>query len=135
MTYTSHDGKTFAFNDHVCAEMVSGPIERRTGRLVQVRKGVGAFGSDIYFLRLRDGALKTFENVLLRKTDDRQFEHAFYIQNDREPPIITNQDIDPADSIEASYTISGEWPAKGFIIDKPNQPPSPVQSFAMQIRG
>lgn len=39
-----HNGRQFSFNDHVVMELTFQPIEKCTGRLVQVRKGVGALG-------------------------------------------------------------------------------------------
>lgn len=87
--YTAYNGKSFRFNDHVCVEMLFGvPDEERTGRLVQVRKGCGQFGSDLYFIRLRDESLMTFENAMIRKVDDTEFEdirtHASQRQNKQE---------------------------------------------------
>lgn len=134
MKYTCSFGKTFEFNDHVCVEMLMGvPDEKRTGRLVQVRKGVGAFGSDIYFIRLRDGSLMTFENVQVRHVGDKQFENAFYISHGRQPPVIPEQPPDPIDSTDVVYSIRNEWPEVGFIIENPKQPESETQSFSIGI--
>lgn len=133
-TYLSLERRTFHFNDHVCVEGLLGqPDENRTGRLVQVRKGVGAFGSDVFFLRLRDGRLWTFSNALIRHVDDEQFVEAFYSSNGRRAPVIPDQAPYEGDSIEAIYTISNEWPEIGFIIEQPKQPASPTQSFSMII--
>lgn len=125
MTYS--DGqRSFSFNDHVCVEMLRGvPDERRTGRLVQVRKKCGQFGSDVYFIRLRDGSLMTFENVMIRRVDDSLFDRAFYICNDHIPPVIPYQAPDDDDSETAEYGIGGEWPETGFIVEKPSQPETP----------
>lgn len=123
----------FKFNDHVYVEMILGPIEKRSGRLVQIRRGVGAFGMDIYLIRLRDGSLCAFENVILRKVSDRQFEWNFYVSNGVEPPQIPEQPIDPRDHLEDEYFISEKWPEVGFIIENPKQPESDVQTFAMTI--
>jgi len=127
-------GKQFDFNDHVCIEMLFGvPDEKRTGRLVQVRKGVGAFGSDIFMLRLRDGSLMAFENALIRRADDRQFEDAFYRSNGKQPPVIPEQKLHEDDSEEVEYSIANKFPEKGFIVERPKQPASPKQSFTMMI--
>jgi hypothetical protein len=111
--YKSHDGTLFEFNDPVIAEFCFVSEKERSGRLVQVRQGVGQFGSDLYFLRRRDGSLMTFENAWLKH----------YAGN---IPVGIDQ---PGDT----YTIRGEWPESGFIIEKPKQPDSPVQSFSMII--
>jgi hypothetical protein len=126
-------GKEFRFNDHVCIEMLLGvPIEKRTGRLVQVRKGCGQFGSNIYFLRLRDGDLVTFENVLVRHVDDEQFVDAFYRRNGQAAPVIPEQALYDGDSVAATYSIGGKWPETGFIVDAPKQPETPG-CFSMTI--
>jgi hypothetical protein len=90
---------------------------RRTdvvGRLVQVRVGCGAFGSDVFFLRMPDGGLQTFSNEWLRPT---------------------NADIpaDPADALDVTYTILGEWPEVGFVVEQPKQPKQ-GGSFTMLIK-
>ena len=132
--YVGHNGKEFSFNDHVVIEMLMGmPDEKRTGRLVQVRKKAGAFGSDIIFLRLRDGSCAAFENALMRHVGDKRFEDAFYRSNGKEPPIVPEQPIDPIDSTSEVYGIANKWPEVGFIIEKPKQPDSPKQSFSMII--
>lgn len=126
-------GKEFRFNDHVCVEMLVGvPIEKRTGRLVQVRRGCGQFGSCVYMLRLRDGSLATFENVIIRHVDDEQFVDAFYRLNEKEAPVIPDQSPAASDSETATYSIGGEWPEIGFIVDEPKQPETPG-SFTMMI--
>lgn len=126
-------GKEFRFNDHVCIECLLGvPDEKRTGRLVQVRKGCGQFGSNLYFVRLRDGSLKTFENAMIRHADDKQFEDAFYVANGRTPPVIPEQAINEDDTETVTYTIQHKWPETGFIIENPKQPETPG-SFAIMI--
>lgn len=127
--------KEFAFNDHVCIEMLMGvPDEKRTGRLVQVRKGVGSFGSDVYILRLRDGGLMTFENALMRHVNDWRFEDAFYGSNGNNPPVIPEQPTEESDSVDVEYTIFNRWPETGFLVERPNQPQSAKQSFGMMVQ-
>jgi hypothetical protein len=124
----------FAFNDHVCVEMLMGvPDEKRTGRLVQIRKGAGQFGTDVYLIRLRDGTLMSFENVMLRHVGDEGFEDAFYRSNGVIPPVIPDQPIYESDAEDAEYTLGNKWPETGFVIENPKQPDSDVQSFAMTI--
>ena len=131
--YTCIWGRKFAFNDHVCIEMLFGvPDEKRTGRLVQVRKGCGQFGTDIYILRLRHGGLASYENAMIRHANDKRFEDAFYRSNGNKPPIIPEQPINEADTTDAGYTIAEKWLETGFIIEQPNQPQTPG-SFSITI--
>lgn len=120
--YTTN-GKSFEHNAHVVIECLLGvPDERRIGRLVQVRKGVGAFGSDVLIIRLRDGSCATYENALIRAADDKRFEDAFYRSNGAIPPQIPEQPCNPIDTDSDEFTIAGEYPEVGFIIEKPKQP-------------
>jgi hypothetical protein len=131
--YTDHYGKELKHNDHVYVEMVVAPEEDRSGRLVQVRIGCGQFGSDMYFLRLRDGRLHTYENARIRHVDDPDFEEAFYRSNGCTPPVIPEQPLDGCDADPTEpYTIRGDYPEVGFIVHKPSQPQTPG-SFGMTI--
>ncbi len=132
-TYKDHTSAQFGFGDLLVAEMVMADDEKRVGRLVQVRKGVGAFGMDVYIMLLHDGSLQTFENVKLRRADDRQFVEAFYLSNGTTPPIVEDEDSYPRDEPNIEYTIAGKWPESGFVIADPKQPASEQQSFAMMI--
>ena len=118
-------GREFAFNDHVCMEMLRVPDEKRTGRLVQVRKGCGQFESDVYIVRLRDGSLSTFENVLMRPADDPQSEDAFYRSIGMTPPVIPPQPPHALDTVGVEYTIKHKYPETGFIVEHPSQPETP----------
>lgn len=134
-SYICPRGKTFEFNAHVVMECTPLPIEDRTGRLVQVRKGCGQFGSDVYFIRRRCGNLIRGENVMLRHVGDRAFEDAYYLHGmGCPPPEIPDQPIYEGDTPETEYTHGkGKYPETGFIIEHPAQPSSPVQSFALTI--
>lgn len=108
-------GRTFRFNDHVVIEMLLGvPDELRTGRLVQVRKNKGQFGSDILFVRCRDGSLRTFENCLVRHVGDTDFEESFYLLNDQKPPVVPDQPPSEDDSEKETYTIGKDYPETGL---------------------
>ena len=124
---------TLYFNDLVVVEMVFAEDDKRIGRLMQIRKGVGAFGSDLIFLRLHDGSLMTFENVGIRHADNKRVEDAFYRSNGREPPVIRPADEYKRDEENIEYTIVGKYPETGFIIESPKQPQSGQQSFGMVI--
>ena len=84
------------------------------GRLVQVRKGVGQFSSDQFFIRKPEGDLITVENVLLN-------------------PLDKDLPVDPSDYDGQEYTIGGEHPETGFIIESPEQPVSPSPAFGIAI--
>jgi len=131
--YKDHMSETFKFGDLVVVEMVMAPDEKRVGRLVQVRKGVGAFGMDMYIIRLHDGSYQTFDNVKLRKANDIEFENNFYRFNGRTPPEVKDEDSYPEDEPDLEYTIMGVWPETGFIVADPKQPNSETQSFSMVI--
>lgn len=134
-TYISPEKREFKFNDHVVVEMVFGLTDsQRSGRLVQIRKNVGAFGSDEYFIRNADGTLRRFENVMIRHVGDKKFEEAFYISNGSNPPNIPFQPINDLDTIKEAYSHgNNQFPEIGFIIETPNQPVSEKQSFTMMI--
>jgi len=131
--YEAH-GSAFEYNQHVVIECLLGvPDEKRIGRLVQVRKGVGAFGSDVLIIRLRDGSCATYENALIRRADDKRFEDAFYRSNGKTPPEIPEQPCNEADTGNDEFTIAGKFPETGFIIEKPKQPESARQSFMIAV--
>ena len=112
-------GRSFEFKDPVIAEGLIGySEEKRCGRLIQARKGVGAFGSDIFLIRRPDGQLATFENVMLL-------------------PYKGELAMDPCeeDDTETEYTINHEHPETGFVIEHPQQPESERQSFSMMVTG
>ena len=133
-TYPVGFGRDIRFNDHICVEGLIGvPDEKRTGRIVQIRRGIGAFGSDLFLVRLRDRSLASFHNVMIRMADDKAFEDAYYVSNGHTPPAIPAQPPHTSDSTAAEYTIGGEWPETGFIIGRPKQPHSPQQSFGMTV--
>lgn len=133
--YSTGAKAPFRFNDHVVIEMMlmGVPDEMRTGRLVQVRKGKGAWMSDVFFIRLRDGSLVTFENVLIRHVGDLEFEKAFYLSNGRTPPDAPPQPEFEGDSEDTEYTINGKFPEVGFVIERPKQPDAAPRSFAITI--
>lgn len=132
--YNSGHGE-FRLNDVAIAEMLLGvPDEKRIGRIVQVRKGAGAFKSDLIILKLSPsaGTYAAFENVLLRRADDKQFDRAFYQMNGQNPPVIP--EMPEPDEPDLDYSLAGgAWPEIGFIVESPKQPDSPQQSFGMIV--
>ena len=103
----SERGTEYRFND-----VVEGLTTGRAGRLVQVRKGCGQCGSNIYFLRQANGKLCTVENDMLQHSE----------------AMIAPRDDTP----ETEYRIEGEWPETGFIVENPIQPETPG-SFSVMI--
>lgn len=114
MTYKSYYGTEYEFNDQVEILGVFGPPP--VGRLIQIRKGVGAYGSDLIFIRLPNGDLHTYHNVMLSKYG-----------------IGATLPLDPDDSTEQEYTIGGEKPETGFVIEEPSQEPEPSPAFAITV--
>ena len=100
--YKNDFGHEFHFNDVVECTMTFLPVAETVGRLVQVRKGRGQFGSDVYLIRRADKSLKSFENVSLRKS----------------AAIVP---IFDGDGIEVEYTRGGTFPETGFVIDNPKE--------------
>ena len=97
--YKTYYGGTLNFNDAVkCSTLSIMTGKDVIGRLVQVRKNCGSFKTDVFFIRLPDETLQTFEN-----------EHIVKIEDD-----IPNG----PDSITAEYTIKGKYPKVGFIVDE-----------------
>lgn len=113
-TYTAYTGgDVFQFNDVVEFLFTFLPEEDRIGRLVQVRKGCGQFGTDVYLIRRINGVLMTCENCRM-------------VHSDKDIPVHAG------DSTDSEYTIKGEYPETGFVIEKPNQPQTPG-CFGMTI--
>ena len=82
---------------------------QRIGRVEQVRKKAGAFGSDLVFLRHPDGTLSTHENQGYISIADKDLEEVkkLFI------PEALEVEYDP----EEEYTIGKSvWPEKGFIV-------------------
>jgi hypothetical protein len=113
--YEAGFGRKFEFNDPVKITCVLLPEDDCIGRLIQVRKAVGAYGSDILIVRNPNENLRTFENVSI------------------EPYTKTKLPICEDDSIDEEYTIKGNWGEVGFIIEKPKQPESHSPAFGIAI--
>lgn len=114
----SNCGKEFRFNDFVELRSINLPVERRCGRLVQVRKNCGAYGSDFFFVRLINGDLAPFENVAITT-----------YQGD-----LLRVFPDSVDSVQEQYTYKGGlFPETGFLIDQPKEPMSKTLIFQMLI--
>ena len=134
MTTYQSGGSLFHFGDLVVAEVCFAPDEDRVGRLLQVRVGVGAFGSDMFLIRARSGKMAWFHNVRLRRADDHAFVEAFYLRNFNVPPVVEPESAYPTDEPGQTYTIGGKYPETGFVITDPQQPCSEQQTFTMMVK-
>jgi hypothetical protein len=93
--------------------VISGPIQGNDnlsfGRLLQVRKKSGAFGSDTIFLREADGKVRCYHNMAFFDVASEflpMFEEAM--------KEVDEKNIDNEESV---YSISGKNPAIGFVIE------------------
>lgn len=114
MIYVNDFGREFRFNDIVECTATLAPREDAVGRLVQVRRKVGQFGSDVYLIRRGSGTLATFENVGLQ-------------------PAIDAIPVHEGDSPETEYSIREEFPEIGFVVEEPRQPASESPAFGIAI--
>jgi hypothetical protein len=114
-TYKAQFGREFVFNDPVKITMTLLPDSECIGRLVQVRKSVGQYGTDVLFIRMPDESLRTFENVGIEEYTEEEL------------PVYEE------DSTEVEYTIADEWPEVGFVIEEPKQPQSYSPPFGIAI--
>lgn len=96
MKYLDCLGREFQFNDQVEGTCVFEPC---IGRLVQIRKKSGQFGSDVFLIRHKNGKLSTLENAGLKLYDKEEL------------PFFKG------DSTEQEYSIFGKSPKKGFIVE------------------
>lgn len=109
-----HSDEVFRFNDVVELLFTFLPEEDRIGRLVQVRKGCGQFGSDVYFIRRASGSIITGENCKLQHST-------------KDIPV------EPTDATTVEYSIRGEYPEVGFVVEAPRQPQTPPAAFGVTI--
>ena len=114
--YKSMFGKEFRFNEPVEITSIPLPEKERIGRLIQVRKSCGAYGSDVFLVRKPDGGLQQFENVGIKKYTKAELP------------------VDDHDSVEDEYTIEGgQFGETGFVIDNPKQPQSYSPPFSIAV--
>jgi hypothetical protein len=95
------------------AIVLTGPIMGREnpefGRVVQVRKGSGAFGSDTVILRCSDGSLSSHHNqgfFTIAPEHSKIYSDAMKKVDDLE-----------MDQMGATYSIQGNNPASGFVVN------------------
>lgn len=103
------------FGDLVVTGLQSGnatDMAKYVGRVVQIRIGQGAFGTDVWLLRHPDGTLLSHENQgfwKLSLLDAKDVRTRYY-----------TQEIWDWDSPDTEYSICDQNPATGFIVPKPD---------------
>jgi len=97
----------FGFNSLVISGhcMGSVPDYKMVGRLLQIRKSTGQFGSDTILVRLMDGSIMSFENQSFNIVSDEYKE--FYGE------LMSDVKLDEP-NIE--YSIMDEDKATGFVV-------------------
>ena len=129
---TKHWGKYTSNVDELGykALVITGPImgqkEPNFGRVIQVRKKSGAFGSDTVLLREADGKLKSYHNMgFFSVADDflQMYENA-----------MKEVDEKNTDKEGDSYTIEGKNEATGFIVNGLDDTDGKLYSFSMTIK-
>ena len=128
LIYTSQLGKKFMFNDPIKITMTFLEDAKVIGRLIQVRKGCGAFGSDVYLVRIAaDERLASFSNAGIERYTDKELP---IIQDDIKEG---EKDSIAMDSEDIAYSIQEEFYETGFIIEKPLQPEPDAPMIAMTV--
>lgn len=85
--------------------------DRYLGYVVQVRKGAGAFGSDLYFLLHPNGVLSTHENQSLYSVPEDIEKRILALYDEEDRPEKWHFGI--------AVSIGGKYSEIGFIIEKP----------------
>lgn len=111
--YCSHRLQELGFN----ALVIFGPIHPNFtydfGRVVQIRKKAGAFGSDTVLCRMSDGELKSYHNMSFFEIAEP------YLQDYKEAMAEADKESVDIDTGFTEYSICGKDYAKGFIVENP----------------
>ena len=81
--------------------------KNRVGRLVQIRKEAGDFGSDCVLIRHKDDSLVPHTNQSFWLIPEKFNEYL----------DVIFKDVYEDDADSMIYTLQGEYPEKGFIIE------------------
>ncbi len=95
------------------------------GYVVQIRKKWGAFGSDTFFIRERDGSLSTHENQSFWRLTEKQVDLV-------KPYFKYTPSEEKKNNPLLEYTIVDKYKECGFIING-NNAPSRVDSCSFSI--
>jgi len=130
---TNHWGKShpqsaenLAYKTLVITSPLQGENHPKFGRLIQIRKNSGAFGSDTILLREADGTLRAFHNCAIfeiKKEFLPLYEEAmkWYDENG------TDKECD-------TYDILGQNPATGFVVQGLDDTDGKLYSFALTVK-
>lgn len=109
----------FGFNS-IVVPMLLGRLE--FGRLVQVRRKSGVFGTDTVFVRVPGGELKSYQNC------------GFFGINREYVHLYENAMADTkVDEPNMTYTLQGNNPATGFVVEGLDDTGGEAASFSMAI--
>lgn len=121
-----HNVETLGYKALVITGAIQGQKEPRFGRVVQIRKKSGAYGSDTVLLRESDGSLQSYHNM------------GFFSVAEEFLPLYENAmkeaDEKNVDSIGDTYDIMGKNPAKGFIVEGLDDTDGKLYSFAITVK-
>lgn len=97
-------------------KMFNIPVEHQVCRVVQIRKEIGQFGSDLFFVRHADGILTVWENQSFHKVKPEYIRKIQTVYNRHD--AIEIDDDEPGKSIGYNYPGNEEY-ITGFIIPSP----------------
>ncbi len=105
-----HDWNKIDFDQFIFAgiNMSDNSFKFRVGKVVQVRKEAGDFGSDMVLIRTLDGKLARHENQYFCTIKDE-----FIPELEK---LYIEQYGDERDEPNTEYTLGKEFPETGFII-------------------
>lgn len=109
----------------VITGVIQGKEDPEFGRVIQVRKKSGAFGSDTVLLRAADGKLNSYHNMgffTIAEDFVSLYEEA-----------MKEVDEKNTDSIEHTYNIQGENDAVGFVVNGLDDTNDEIYSFGLTI--
>ena len=101
-----------SFGDFIVIDpmtMGKGTPIQKIGRLVQIRKKRGAFGSDLFLYRCPDATLRRVENAAIFKLCE---------EDSRIVRSLFTKELLEWDTEDTTYTLNLEYPQQGFIINE-----------------
>lgn len=130
----THWGKSFLQSAETLpykSLVISSPLQGKNyephfGRIVQVRKNSGAYGSDTILLREADGKLQSYHNCSMFLVRDE-----FLPLYEEAMKWCDIQDIDKEGDI---YNILGQNSATGYVVHGLDDTDGKLYSFALTIK-
>lgn len=116
LLFKSEDYQYGVFVIPCFANALNVPIERQICRVVQIRKEIGQFGSDLFFVRHADGSLMVWENQSFFRVKEKYVGEIETIYNLHDS--IEIDDDEPGKNIGYNYPGNEDF-LKGFIIPSP----------------